>query len=249
MRAVWARACSEVRAGWRRQVGIVVLTALPSGAVMALAAGARRTKTAYPRFLEHHEAYDALVVNYPADETAIFDFDELSRLPMVAESARGPMEYLPVGTGVAAVASIGGEVTVGLQGFGAPQQLRVVGQVVLPALSPEGQLGEGALLSGEAGGALAGAQADDDEGPMVLFVRFAEGADPEQVTGQLGEAMGRQLAYLERGRPTDVVNFGRVEAMPFVLGAILAALAAATLPTPSPAPSAGAGGSWRSSRP
>lgn len=110
MRPVWCRARTELRAYLRRTLGVVLLLGVVSGAVLAIAAGARRTDSAYPRFLRSHKAYDVAVVNYPSDETAVFDFDELADLPMVAEAARAPFEFINIGPGVGAVASMDGRI-------------------------------------------------------------------------------------------------------------------------------------------
>lgn len=97
--AVVLRLRSEVRGRWKAWLGLAVLIGLASGAVMALAAGARRTDTAYDRFLRAQNAYDALVINYPSDETAVYDLDEIARLPQVADSARAQFEYYTFNAG------------------------------------------------------------------------------------------------------------------------------------------------------
>jgi len=51
MTAVLLRAREELRARWRSSVSLTVMLAVFGGAVMAVAAGARRTDSAYPRFL------------------------------------------------------------------------------------------------------------------------------------------------------------------------------------------------------
>ena len=60
---------------------------------MAAVAGARRTETAYPRFVEGTRAFDVLVVNGSTPElfNRQFDFDEVARLPQVSDSA--PVGY------------------------------------------------------------------------------------------------------------------------------------------------------------
>lgn len=106
MSAVWALA----RAGWRRSLGLILVVGLASGAVMALAAGARRTTQAYPRFLEAQRAFDVAIVNYPGDETAVFDFDELGKLDVVADHASGAFDYVNLGAGTGSVASFDGRI-------------------------------------------------------------------------------------------------------------------------------------------
>lgn len=96
MAAVWLRLRAELRTRWRAWLGLAVLVATVSGAVMALAAGARRTDSAYGRFLDAYNAYDVMVLSFSAAEfgSAVFDLDELASLPQVADSARAGHELL-----------------------------------------------------------------------------------------------------------------------------------------------------------
>lgn len=94
MAAVWMRARAELRARWRAWLALAVLTGVFAGGVMALAGGARRTQSAYPRFLETTNAADIWVPNLPFGQIwAQFDFDELARHPLVAESARARLAF------------------------------------------------------------------------------------------------------------------------------------------------------------
>jgi ABC-type lipoprotein release transport system permease subunit len=61
MRAVSYLAAHELRTRWRGWAVLVVLVAVAGGAVLAAAAGARRTNSAYPRFLQVSKASDLLV--------------------------------------------------------------------------------------------------------------------------------------------------------------------------------------------
>ena len=61
MTAVWMRARAELRARWLAWVAMGLLLGLASAAAIAAAAGARRTESAYPRFLEAQRAMDVLV--------------------------------------------------------------------------------------------------------------------------------------------------------------------------------------------
>lgn len=65
MNAVWMRARAEMRAGWRAVLSLALLVGIAGGAVMAAAAGARRTESAFPRFLESSRAPDVLISLYP----------------------------------------------------------------------------------------------------------------------------------------------------------------------------------------
>jgi ABC-type antimicrobial peptide transport system permease subunit len=81
MTAVWMRAVSEPRRGIRGTVVSILLVGLGAGVVISAAAGARRTQTAYPRFLESAHAADVLI---SVLQTGIRSFyPEVSRLPEV----------------------------------------------------------------------------------------------------------------------------------------------------------------------
>ena len=88
MTAVLTRARAELRARLISLLALTLLVGFGSGAVMTIAAGARRTDTAYPRFARAYKAADMRV--YPAfDNTfASLDFNAVQRLPEVAASSR-----------------------------------------------------------------------------------------------------------------------------------------------------------------
>jgi hypothetical protein len=69
----------ELRARWRGWAALVLLMAIAGGAVLAAAAGARRTATAYPRFLTASNASDLLVA--PVGSGLGGYFVALARLP------------------------------------------------------------------------------------------------------------------------------------------------------------------------
>jgi FtsX-like permease family len=85
MRAVIYLAAHELRARWRGWAVLVLLVAVAGGAVLAAAAGARRTVTAYPRFLTASKASDLLVA--PNGSGLGGYFDALARLPGAAAVA------------------------------------------------------------------------------------------------------------------------------------------------------------------
>jgi hypothetical protein len=64
MRAVIYLAARELRARWRGWAALALLVAVAGGAVLAAAAGASRTQSAYPRFLTASKASDLLVAPY-----------------------------------------------------------------------------------------------------------------------------------------------------------------------------------------
>jgi len=104
MAAVWLRFRAELRARWRAWLGLAIVVGVAGGAVIALAAGARRTDSAYRRFLRTQDAYDVLVslntsgFGAPTEET--FDADELERLPQVADTAETGSFFVTLGAGV-----------------------------------------------------------------------------------------------------------------------------------------------------
>ena len=85
MLAVLRLVAHKLRAGWRGWAALAAITALAGGAVLTAAAGAIRTDTAYPRFIEQSNASDALVA--PAGSGAGGYDAALGRLPGVAASA------------------------------------------------------------------------------------------------------------------------------------------------------------------
>jgi hypothetical protein len=87
MAGVWYRFRADARVRWRAWVGLAVLIGLAGGVVLALAAGARRTDSAYGRFLDEQRSYDvALFLAPPAEQgLAQFDPDEVAALPQVED--------------------------------------------------------------------------------------------------------------------------------------------------------------------
>ena len=87
MRAVLLVAAHSLRARWRGWVLIAALVAVGGGAVLASAAGARRTSSAYPRFLQASKASDVAIT--PAGTGLRGYFRALAQLPGVAGVAPG----------------------------------------------------------------------------------------------------------------------------------------------------------------
>lgn len=116
MAAVWYRFRAELRSRWRAWLGLGLLVGLAGGAVMALVAGARRTETAYARFLEAHNAYDVIVFDYEQRGSAIRgvgDFDEIAALPLVEDSAEGELDLIPLGSSSSVMAIAGRDGRIG----------------------------------------------------------------------------------------------------------------------------------------
>ena len=85
MGAVWLRLRAELRQQWRGWLALAVLLGLIGGIALTAAAGARRTDTAYPRFLRASHAADLLVT--PARSGFHGYFRALARLPEVSSLA------------------------------------------------------------------------------------------------------------------------------------------------------------------
>lgn len=97
MRAVLRLVAHEFHARWKGWAVLVLLVGLAGGAVLTAAAGARRTETAYPRFLKAYKGSDVLVG--PAGSGGGYD-DALAGLPDVAAIAPiVGLQALPVGPG------------------------------------------------------------------------------------------------------------------------------------------------------
>jgi hypothetical protein len=87
MRAVLRVAVHAIRARWRGWALFALLVAVGGGAVLAAAAGAWRTSSAYPRFLQASRASDVLVS--PANTGLGGYYRALAKLPGVANVAVG----------------------------------------------------------------------------------------------------------------------------------------------------------------
>jgi ABC-type antimicrobial peptide transport system permease subunit len=94
MRAVLRLAAHEIRARWLGWVVLALLVGLAGGVVFTAAAGARRTDSAYPRFLAASKASDVLVGPAGAGFGGRYD-KALAGLPGVAAIA--PLVGLQVG--------------------------------------------------------------------------------------------------------------------------------------------------------
>jgi hypothetical protein len=109
-----------------------------------------------------------------------------------------------------------------------PVRFRIVASGVLPPTSDAGQLGEGAYLtySGEERLAPPGITIPP---AGSAFVRFAPGVDQQVGIAAVTKDAGPGYYAIPPPKPTDVVNFGRVESLPVLTAVLLGALAIATL--------------------
>ena len=82
MPAVLARLRTELRSRWRAWAAVALLIGVTGGVVLTTAAGARRTDTAYARYLQRSRAADVLVS--PTNRGVPDYYPALARLPQVA---------------------------------------------------------------------------------------------------------------------------------------------------------------------
>jgi hypothetical protein len=85
--AVWMRLRSEIRTRWRSWLGLALLIGLAGGAAVAAAAGARRTETAYPRFVQAQNGYDLITGGFPGKINPGRALAQLEAMPEVAQWA------------------------------------------------------------------------------------------------------------------------------------------------------------------
>ncbi len=89
MSGVWYRFGAEARRWWRLWLVMALVVGLAGGAVRALVAGARRTRSAYDRFVVAYDAFDvALVSGFEGVfDIAELDLDQIATLPQIADAA------------------------------------------------------------------------------------------------------------------------------------------------------------------
>ena len=86
--AVWMRLRSELRIRWRAWLGLALLIGLTGGAAVAAAAGARRTETAYPRFVQAQNGYDLITGGFSGNIDPARALAKMEALPAVGQWAR-----------------------------------------------------------------------------------------------------------------------------------------------------------------
>ena len=95
--SVWLTLRAGFRGGWRSWLALALLLGVMSGVVLAAAAGARRTDTAYPRLLAWSRASDLQVVPYGSGVPAYYR--ALARLPQVAAMSTADLMNMTVRVG------------------------------------------------------------------------------------------------------------------------------------------------------
>lgn len=130
-------------------------------------------------------------------------------------------------------AAVGDTVQVAVEGVTRPLPMRVVGTTVLPTFSQTQSLGKGGVVTPAAlnrflSHARPGFSAPP---PGDALVRFRSGVSPaagiQELTARLG-GVGSVLISTPT-QPSDVADFGQVQALPNVLAGLLAALAVAAM--------------------
>jgi hypothetical protein len=103
MGSVWLSLRAELRLRWRALAGLALLLGLIGGVVLAAAAGARRTDTAYPRLLQWANAAQVDILPLTvANRPVPGYFAALARLPQVASMSTASLYQmvLPVRHGL-----------------------------------------------------------------------------------------------------------------------------------------------------
>jgi hypothetical protein len=88
MRAVWLRVRTGLRQDWRGPVVLALITGLMGAVVLVALAGARRTDTAVPRFLQYSGPIEGQVANISQRMMG-----KIAALPTVAYSERGALMF------------------------------------------------------------------------------------------------------------------------------------------------------------
>src|SRR5439155_19281975 len=143
---------------------------------------------------------------------------------------RGPDETaLGTETLRLAHARVGSRVTVLVTAIAPhPATFRVVGRVVIRPHSDTARLGAGAVLDFAAESRLIPRGVHPP--PLSdVELRLAPGVDRARTLAALAKRLGGDYSLTTPQRPAHLVNFGRVQSLPLIFGAIVAVLGAATL--------------------
>jgi hypothetical protein len=160
----------------------------------------------------------------PADDPTFYPAIQLGRPPARrGEIVLGPKTLQRIHHRVGDTVGVG---TVGVE----PSPMRIVGRAVLPTVGHTANLGEGALITIES------IYVFDPHADLKnltydeFLVRFRPGVDVEAARRGLQKTLEGVGGNVEApNKPADLVNFGRSQSLPYILSAMLAALALATL--------------------
>ena len=124
---------------------------------------------------------------------------------------------------------VGGTIPLVIAGVGKPRPYHVVGTAVFPDLNNLVNLGRGVDLTTGALRAVVGSRTPPVD---TILVRFRPGTDHGVALARLDRAVGQRSPDLNAAapwQPVDLVNFGRVQYLPLLVGGLLAVLAVGTL--------------------
>ena len=110
-----------------------------------------------------------------------------------------------------------------------PVPVRVVGRAVLPPGDALGRLGQGVIVTRAGILRLAGGKVRT---PYIIAVQFRPGVDEKRAEQRLTSLLTNvdpAFFLVPTAKPNDLVNFGRIQNLPLILGFVLALLAAITL--------------------
>ena len=93
MRAVWLRTRADLRRHLPAWLTLALVVGIASGAAIAVAAAARRTDSAYERFLATHSPSDVSVTESKDFLTRDLDLDAVAALPEVERSTRASLLF------------------------------------------------------------------------------------------------------------------------------------------------------------
>src|SRR5215831_11767354 len=132
MGAVWLRLRAELRRQWRAWLALAVLLGVIGGIALTAAAGARRTDTAYPRFLRRSNAAQLAVL--PALSGFRGYFRAVGRLPQVSSAASAAFLQMSLpGPGASPFSPLTAEASPGGEGVSIDGVKVVAGHLFDPA--------------------------------------------------------------------------------------------------------------------
>jgi ABC-type antimicrobial peptide transport system permease subunit len=149
-------------------------------------------------------------------------------------TGRVPVAAGEVALGASTAALLGARAGATLRGNaeneGAPPvPVRVVGTAVLPPGDVSAHLGDGVIVTRQALVRLAGGRA---RSPYVMAVTFRAGVDSAAATARLDRrllAVDGNFFTQPPATPNDLVNFGRIQDLPLILGSVLAVMTLITV--------------------
>lgn len=176
--------------------------------------------------VEVFSGYDWVLIDIDGRPVNIVGFDEGARdfAPVVlAGRAAAAADEIALGRGTLTELgkSIGDEVQI--QGAGAVTAVRIVGEIVAPAVLAYGMdLDSGAAMTLDGLSAALG-DARDDSGPASHLVAFADGVDPTAARERLRADFPGTV--LDPMAPVDLRDLERVRGMPYLLASLLGFMA------------------------